>query len=507
MPANASFNTVYNTPFVSFNQAKEACKTWAIDSGNETFALTKQTNAGGSGYNCHVGTLAQSNMATYKKSVKAYTVVSGTTDANRGGLLKNGLIGVYNSGDNEDIGENYLISNITSDNNKPTEIATFNLPANNPWYGGGWSPSAFPAKDAKWVWKGGNNSDYIYGFYTNPSVTNITATMHMLVDNAIKSVSFNGEQLTDLNGKPGYSTKTISIKPGLNIFEFYLLNYSGPAGLVFALVNNLNSDVLLKTGNAGFWGSSTTQLNYDNLITKNNSNKSITYMTTYTHSDKKFSPYSKCDPFGGGDILRSSIQASFGRNCNNQTVPPLNARYIMVYNPNANNRTQVVQLVVYGYNESNQLVNLALKGRPGGGGNVYASPSISGCNATTNKYVAIDGNYGNRKHNNCAGGYLGEKVTNGYWLLDLGKSYDITEIIYYNRLETNSGVYWFRRVGMEDENTRNRASGMMIKLYSNAATLPEGSIPPINITTATPIKTYTLTADLIQKFEVIPGNN
>ena len=504
-PPDAAFNTAYDsTPFPSFIDAKNACKTWAVDTDNTSYAIT--TKSGGSGYNCHVGPSGSMGSALYQKSVVAYNVVtpgSGTTP-NRGGLFKNGLIGVYNdstSSNANTISDTYLIANITSPQNKPDIIAAFNNPTNNPWAASPyWTPPSFPAKEARWIWKGGDTSNYIYCFYKNELTTDISGDIHAIIDNQIITFMFNGVQLTEFSGKGGYlPVTTLNIKPGLNIFEFYLRNYGGPKGFAFALMKRIGNQLLISSGidsannDTVRWGSSTTQLNYADLVTKNSDNmKNVQYMNAlskYNHATAKMSPYSKCDAFYGGSILQSSIEASFGRNCNTQSFPPLLAQYIMVKNRTSDPRfLQIVQLVVYGYDDNGQHTNLAVKGRldytgtPKG--SVTASPSYNECPSSdiaNNKYTAIDGHMGNRSYNNCAGGYLSNATDNAYWILNLGKMYSITKIVYYNRLEANY---------------RERANGVTIGLYTtepNPSTTPSGA----------PIRTYTLNANLKQEFEVI----
>jgi len=503
-PPDVGFNNAYSRPFSSFIDAREACKTWAIDSDKTRFAITKKT--GGSGYNCHVGTSATMNRALYQTSEVAYKVVipgSGTMP-NRGGLFKNGLIGVYTENTSSSanaISDAYLISTITTLQNKPDIIATFNNATNNPWINiPSWSPASFPVRDARWIWKGGDTSNYIYCFYKNELALDISGVIHMIVDNQIITVTVNGIQLVGLSGKSIYApVTTINIKPGLNIFEFYLRNYGGPRGFVFALMKLTDNEKLITSGvdsvnkDTTLWGSSTTQLTYADLVTKNSNNlKHIQYMNSgskYTHTTAKMAPYRKCDAFYGGTLLESSIQASFGRNCNTQSSPPLNGRYIMVKNrTNAPAVLQIVQLAVYGYDANGQHLNLAVKGRLNYAGtpkgSVTASESYVLCSPETkpnNKYQAIDGHMGNRSYNNCTGGYLSNDTTNAFWLLDLGMIYDITKIVYYNRLE---------------EMYRERANGVTIGLYT---TDPTPSTNP----SASPIRSYTLNSNLKQEFEVV----
>ena len=93
------FNTAYPTPagigsvnFASFNDAKNACQTWAYDDKKQLFGLTKRT---GGGYNCYTSNAAPSVQPAYITEKVAYTVAS-SYDANFGGLFSNGQIGVYN---------------------------------------------------------------------------------------------------------------------------------------------------------------------------------------------------------------------------------------------------------------------------------------------------------------------------------------------------------------------------------------------------------------------------
>lgn len=79
--------------FNSFMSAREACKMWAYDSKKQLFGVTNRT---GGGYDCYTSNNAPSEKPAYLYEQVAYTVAS-SVGANRGGIFKNGQIGVYNS--------------------------------------------------------------------------------------------------------------------------------------------------------------------------------------------------------------------------------------------------------------------------------------------------------------------------------------------------------------------------------------------------------------------------
>lgn len=407
MAPDTNFNTAYplitdadgnqQSNFSTFADAKEACKTWAIDSNKTVFALSKdQTND--KQYNCHVGD--NPSTALYTRATKAYELVDGSSDgANRGGLFKNGLIGVYTSNDTSTTTQtkdfSYLLENLLK-TPKPYKIAQFGVSTNNIWYRSGWEDNkkqngnTFPDRSAQWIWDNANNyglTKNMYYFYTNNSGSDIQAKLHIMVDNYINKFVFNGvEDTTLINQRDYVPIKNITLIPGLNVFHFVFGNSGYHRGAVISLIKDSDNTILFNStnNNTSNWAIHERELDYNKIVSNNTDGGletlKIKYYDDYSHGIEKISPYSSCDEFNGGQIIGSTIQASFGRNCSNISLEPKYARYVMVKNRpyarasvlHGGSWLQIGDLDIYGY-VGGQLQNLSLKAKqPGGAGEVIA---------------------------------------------------------------------------------------------------------------------------------------
>jgi hypothetical protein len=507
MPHDAAFNTTYpavgDAPnFDSFEKAKYACKTWAVDSNKPMFAISKSQSSiqstKASVYQCHVGTKDKADYPIYTKPTLAYDLVDGTSttspSATHGGLFSNGLIGVYAPARTVlvtpdlpelhllDIDQSYLTFNL----HKKEKINRLNADAEHFW---GWwfyyldqywkNSRWIRFTSAEWIWgkhKPNSESGYMYYFHYNPTDVDLWVWFTIIIDDKILIANLNNQPIGRLAGTGGNSVQWayISLKPGLNVFEFLGYEYTGRAGLkcqgyTYNRAESLWDEVFSSTTTnekySKNWALSYTRLDYDKIIKTNIAtiDRKKTYFSGYSHSDELFSPYNRCDPFIGGNILASSIQASYGRNCSNTTQKPLMARYIMVENRKGQSDSwlQIAQIEVQGY-DGGQLVNLAIKGR-NGQGSVKATSTWWNRNYSPGLYTnvrsvagnlpyldsAVDGVLGARHFSN-GGFHSGSTRDDEYWLLDLGKSYPITKVIYYNRSDCCS----------------HRANGMLINLYN-----------------------------------------
>jgi hypothetical protein len=129
-------------------------------------------------------------------------------------------------------------------------------------------------------------------------------------------------------------------------------------------------------------------------------------------------------------------------------------RYVKI-NINKNNEClQISQLAVY----SNG-VNIA-PGKTASAPNIYSSQSIPA--------KAIDGTLSTRDYPNI---YHSACRSGDYWLLDLGKEYDVDKIVYYNRRDCCS----------------ERANGMVVQIFDN--NMSQKQFPTSN---------FTLNSDMVQ---------
>lgn len=515
MPHDINFNEAYpnistnttapQTPsnFSSFADAKEACKTWAIDKNKKVFAISKD-QVNNKQYNCHIGD--NPNTALFSKPTTAYQLVDGTNiNSNKGGLFKNGLIGVYSSDVDKmnDIDDSYLLKNLIK-TPKPFKIAQFGIPTNNVWMGAGWENTTradgglFPDKTAHWIWDNSNynvnnaETKYMYYFYVNDTQEEIPIYVHAMFDN-VGNFTFNGVHTWINVG--GYSGYHYTLPLGLSVFMFKVKDLGAPGGFLLSVTTG-NHDKVLFNSNVSLspnWAIYDKELDYDKIITKNMEVKRK-YYDDYSHGLEKIHPYNICDPLIGGDINQYTIQASYGRNCSNTSMASKSAQYVMVKNRPTQDAQgsyiQIAGLYIYGY-ENGRLQNLSVKARqPGGEGELIAgtywthTPPFTGrtfgkhSNKDTKDPLtparlnqAIDGNHGTIYHSWGAG-------PDEYFIVNLGKKYPITKIVYINRADCCQG----------------RADGMTINLYTDYPKL-DGS----NGILKTPIR---LTSAMKQEFNV-----
>ena len=433
--------------FSDFSKARDACKTWAVDSNEPIFALTRDEN---SMYNCHVGNNNQADSPIYTKPDFAYNLTgAGSTDANSGGLFANGLIGVYknvalNTGANTGANTG-IIATIKSkrphnisrkkDNNIWTQSWGNGMPSNiNPW----------------WIWDDNNynkngHTEYLYYFYTNPN-SEMNAILYICVDDQLLNFEVNERNISPIVSRANTYPYHIVIKSGLNIFRFQLNNQGGPGGLLVALTPaNSTTPLFISDATDQNWGVSPTRYSYDELKSQvNASNPENTHMfTEYTHNTSDaLSKYIRCDKFNGGDINKESITASYGRNCSNLTQKPLMARYVKVKTMREQ-WLQMSQMAIWGY-ENGKYTNLAYKCRTNGPGTITVKSFYPYHRRTGNSVWSghshlnhlVDGKL---KVKPWTQGYLagapikGESHIDDFVLFDLGASYPITKIVYYNR--------------------------------------------------------------------------
>lgn len=482
------FAAAYPNNFASFADAKNACKTWAIDSGNQVFALTKGTTP--NSYKCYTGTNdSYLNIAQYTKPEVAYNLTGATsTDATKGGLFSNGRVGVY-AGNASAGTDACKITNMPA----PYKQTRFDSPNNNPWYGSAyWGFNLIPDKTAYWIWPDNNAPNvmgygkYMYYSYNNPKTSAITAFAYCVADNYADLI-LNGNVVFTNRGD-AIPRQTITLLPGSNIFELRPGNAGGPGAVVFVVQGDVGNGIetLFKSGDPG-WGVAAARCTYEQMAASNpgtgnvGNPANIKYFTGYDFTKDELKPYQKCDPMNGGDIYQPSISASFGRNCSNIAGEPLSARYVRVKNRpdreaayGGGSYMQIAQLVVLGY-DNGQLKNLAANGRPGNsvGGSVTAKSDGERIWGAGNGAVlnAINGNESSSNN-------IYHSAGNGpdeFWLLDLGKTYPITKITYYNRGDC----------------CQNRAIGMTIELWNS---------PPTD--SGTPLQKMTLNAGLKQEFNI-----
>jgi len=486
MPRDSNFNDAYpnksialETPsnFSSFADAKEACKTWAIDKNKKVFAISKD-QGNNKQYNCHIGD--NPNTALFSKPTTAYQLVDGTNiNSNKGGLFKNGLIGVYSSDayKMKEIPESYLLKNLIK-TPKPFKIAQIGIPTNNIWIAHGYENfrrvdgGLFPDKTAHWIWDSPNyyianyETKYMYYFYVNDTQEEIPIYVHAIIDDSV-NFTFNGVHTWKNTG--GYSGHNYTLPLGLSVFMFKVKNGPGPGGLLMTVTSATNFDKVLFNSNVSLspnWAIYDKELDYDKIITKNMEVKRK-YYNGYSHGLEKIHPYNICDPLIGGDINQYTIQASYGRNCSNTSGASKMAQYVMVKNRPTQDAQgsymQIAGLYIYGY-ENGRLQNLSVKARqPGGEGEViasslwwiegqnpsmkngpYSNKSQTSQDVINNLQAGIDGNHSSLYHSN---GTSPEE----YFIVNLGKKYPITKIVYINRATCCQG----------------RADGMTINLYTD----------------------------------------
>jgi len=342
-----------------------------------------------------------------------------------------------------------------------------------PWGNGtGWGKGMPSNINPYWIWANSNwrnnsgFSEYLYYFYTNPQ-QEMNGTLFVCADDRADIQLNGGQTITVEKTSATIPLTNLKIKTGLNIFRFHPWNNSGPAGLLVALTPaNSTTPLFISDMNDSNWAVSPKAYSYDELkppetTTSTTSNtENIKYFEGYNHNtNDALSKYIKCDKFIGGDINTQSITASFGRNCSNIQVKPLTARYVKVKMMN-NRYLQMSQLAIWGY-EKGKLTNLAYKCRTTQPGDIRVKSFWR-----THRHTG-DRGWSKHAHLNHLVDYQlkpkpyyhgyhsgqprhGEGLNHDFVLFDLGASYPITKIVYYNRGDC----------------CQFRAKGMQINLYT-----------------------------------------
>jgi hypothetical protein len=456
----AGFAEAYPNNFPNYAEANTACKIWAADSAQSVYAVTRDANFK---YQCYTGQELAPKITTMMKPAILYTVLEGDTTAVQGGLFYNGQIGVWGGGGGSSAGGGGAADPQWNINNmlKPSLLKKYNSTdyssgpkgveqiVRDNWWGtpgaGGWGGNYFPNdKQAWWI----SNEDYnymgtmgyFYYIYTSPTARNIG--IYTVVDDS-SVLKVNGQTLSGQGGNFG-----ANLKEGKNVIEYKLVNTGGPGAFVFyAYEVGNNNNVFFRSGDAG-WGYTMNPVPDFNLITN------VVIDQVNPNGIKTVNPvpagYDKCDSVLGGGIQKSSIAATYGRNCSNTTNPPLGVRYLRVTPNNNGDYIQIAQIVVNAF-VNGAITNVAPRGT------CTAANAWGGWDLAT-KNAAIK--------SPMTGGWIYHSARGGdsWWQLDLGQDYPVTEIIYYNRIDC----------------CQDRANGMKIQLRANDGT----AYQPITLTGA-----------------------
>ena len=164
-----------------------------------------------------------------------------------------------------------------------------------------------------------------------------------------------------------------------------------------------------------------------------------------------YAGHAACDVWNGGKITPSTITASYGRNCHNVgDISPKKVRWILFKTTGAATLIQISRIAVYAFvnGKSVNVVNTSTNRQMG----VWASPNYnywkSGGGWKGIKYWPIVGNLEAR-----AWPYIYHSMgsVNDYWILDLGKEYDVSQIDYFNRKDC----------------CNDRSNGLQLIVYNN----------------------------------------
>jgi hypothetical protein len=466
---DTAFNQFYPTNFTNYVDADNACKLWAADSGSIAYGVTQDSAAN---FNCFKGDNVDLAKTTqYSKPKKLYSVLDGDTQAQQGGLFKNGQIGTW-------IGEVVNpLWNIPS-MSKPTLLKLFNSsdysgrPAGvanvvsqnwwgNPWEylnGGGWGVNIWPNKHAWWISTENygivGTMGYFYYVYDSNSTSQIY--IYTIQDDSIV-LKLNGVIVNPLWNDTLWGNLYVArLKVGKNVFEVQLINTGGPGAFALYVAKTTRwwKNVLFTSGPG--WGYTSTPVNSSNTIT--NIQVDPSHPTGMQSVNDVPPDYAKCDAYYGGGVNVSSIIASYGRNCSNITNPPLPLRYVIIRPNDRGECIQIAQIVVNAL-VNGQIVNVAR------GKETRVSSTYDG---GSSKEMA---NEGTQAPYPFPGIYHSECRADDYFLLDLGTEYQAVQIAYYNRSDCCS----------------DRANGMKIDLYN-------GNVSHLG--------QKILTGALIQKFNV-----
>ena len=448
-----AFKTAYPTNFTTYDAAKDACKLWAADTGNTVFAINKDISGN---YKCFTGATLQNTLTQHTRPKTLYTVLAGTNNSMLGGLFATGHLGVWAG---NAVNSRWNIPNMKAatlikkfnSNNYSDGPSGHGAAVNDGWWGapgvGGWGVNKFPKKIAWWIsidnfWLVGEMG-YFYYVYNSPIAK--TIKIYMVIDDT-GELNINGVNSTIVPAaSTGYGerTYTATLLAGKNVICFKLINGGGPGAFVLYGYDETKptaQQVLFMSGPG--WGySSIIPPNYNaivNVVVDNNNPTAIKTLNPVPAG------YTNCHPVDGGGINKSSLSASFGRNCSNVTIPPLNIRYIRV-TPNDNgDYIQIISIKVNAF-VNGVLTNVATRGTATAA-NVW--PGHNASDAITE---------GGFYHSATA-------VPGNWWQLDLGQEYPVTEIEYKNRTDC----------------CQDRQIGMKITLIADSGT----TYGPIKLTAA-----------------------
>jgi hypothetical protein len=422
----SGFTSAYPNNFPDYKKAETACKLWAADSKQKVFAVN-QDNTGK--YQCYTGDELGTNIVQYTKPATLYKVLTGDSGTVQGGLFGNGQIGVWTGQTTQ---AEWNITNMT----KPTLIKKYNSNdySSGPqgieaafqagWWGmpskGGWGVNLFPNDVAWWISTSNytvvGTMGYFYYLLNSPNAKHI-GLYWVNDDDAV--VKLNGNIITGTSNL-GWAGKNVGVnlQAGKNVFEINLINGGGPGALVFYAYEGYTNKILFKSGDDG-WGISSKPVSDYNLIT--NSTTDQTNPSGMKVLNSVPSGFANCDPIVGGGVNKNNITASYGRNCSNDTQPPLNVRYV-TYTPNDTpDYLQVASLAVYAIVDGN-IVNVAPKGTATSsakwqyGGNFHAGSPVNG---NLNNHLGFHSSH--------------PPSPDAFWKLDLGRDYQVKEIVYWNR--------------------------------------------------------------------------
>jgi hypothetical protein len=508
------FDDAYPQNFTNYNDANNACKLWAADTGKTVYAVTK--DAAGK-YQCSTGTGLVPNIMTNMKPSSMYTVVKGSSTTRIGGLFANGQIGVWS--EDTIIAMNNPNWNLIS-GKKPMKIKKFNkneyedpadksyyqrpfMPAIvNEWWGNSNPPlpsspdpnmlgvNMFPESIAWWTGNltganfnvpdnynfaaiDGSRSYFYYLYYARIAMR----VFLYAVSPVLFGLKINGidQTMTAFNGNPIYGfTLSVNLPAGKNVFELSAATGIPNSAFVFYAATADKSKVLFKSGDGG-WGVTNNPVPDYRVITRVNVDPANLYGVRTinpvpTENDN-------CDVFMGGGINRGSVSASFGRNCSDTTLKALEIRYIKVMPRTTGTKygdkfLQISQIVVNAY-VNGVITNVADRGKVTAAISwQYLRRGVSDAAEELVKNLPIDGNLKIRAYPNIYhSGFDGADV---FWQLDLGQDYLVHEIVYYN---ATTG--------------QDRANGAKIILTSNNGTvyqpivLSGGAIQPLKISPTT----------------------
>ena len=453
------FAKAYPNNFSNYADAETACKLWAVDTGSAVYGLN-QNDTGQ--FQCRIGQ-GYTDLTQYTKPSTLYTLVTGNNRARAGGLFGNGQIGTW-TGQTDDrrlppMTPVTLVVKYNSDSyyswswsRRRQNQSAWGPPTPPGERYTGWGYNYFPNNRDAW-WISTNELYYVgtmgYFYYEYDSPSDRQIWIYMVVDDS-GVLKVNGKVITEHNsnqGTGGHVYFNVDIVKGINIFSFELVNTGGPGAFVLYAVDfpvgDTTKPVLFTSGPGWVYS----KINNQDDVADTYRVKALNLVPT---------GFEKCNRLIGGGVNKNSIVANYGRNCSYDTQPPGNIRYINVSSNPDGECIQIAQLAVI-----SDGVNVAPRGKVS-----YADRTWQG---ETRPSTAIDGTlapraYPNIYHSVCNKGQQ--------WVLDLGKGYPVSRIIYYNRSDCCS----------------NRANGMKIYLY--------------HVDGRTVLKTLTLSGALVQEFGV-----